>query len=278
MFKLFSEIDRADLYDGIDIDEATQQSIYDWYQYREVCDEEDKFKRFFRRKLAINAYQYNQLIRLQYTDFDPLVNSYHESLTQNRAEHAGSISVENTGNTSGSVSDNVLHASTETTRHTGTVGSVGNSATTTSEESTDDIKNLARSFPGSTIYPTQIGGGVPDKLDWTHASGQEETDSTGTRSSSNTGSDSHTRTDNLIDESTGSGSETGTHTTSGTSASTSASSTAGTQESATNYISTGRDGLTPQEALKQAMEYVKKSDAFDWLRVELEECFIMVYN
>lgn len=41
---------------------------------------------------------------------------------------------------------------------------------------------------------------------------------------------------------------------------------------------TGRDNLTPQEALKSAMNYVKTSSAFAWLKDQLEVCFLTVYD
>lgn len=43
-------------------------------------------------------------------------------------------------------------------------------------------------------------------------------------------------------------------------------------------IWTGRDNLTPQEALKSAMNYVKTSSAFAWLKDQLEVCFLSVYD
>lgn len=41
---------------------------------------------------------------------------------------------------------------------------------------------------------------------------------------------------------------------------------------------TGREGLTPQAALREAMSYVKTSSAFAWLKEQLEICFLSVYD
>ena len=41
---------------------------------------------------------------------------------------------------------------------------------------------------------------------------------------------------------------------------------------------TGRDNLTPQDALNSAMNYIKNSSAFVWLKEQLEVCFLSVYD
>lgn len=53
------------------------------------------------------------------------------------------------------------------------------------------------------------------------------------------------------------------------------------QKSTTDLVReiwTGRDNLTPQEALKSAMNFVKTSSAFAWLKDQLEVCFLSVYD
>lgn len=46
----------------------------------------------------------------------------------------------------------------------------------------------------------------------------------------------------------------------------------------THEIETGRHGLTPQEAFRTAVSYLKTSSAFEWLSRELDECFMSVYD
>ena len=40
------------MYDGLPIDEGTQSALLDWFQFREVCDD-DRFTVYYRRKLNI---------------------------------------------------------------------------------------------------------------------------------------------------------------------------------------------------------------------------------
>lgn len=44
----------------------------------------------------------------------------------------------------------------------------------------------------------------------------------------------------------------------------------------TKIIQTGRGGLTPQEALRTAVSYIKTSSAWEWMRNELNRCFMPV--
>lgn len=278
MSKTFAEIDRTGLYDGIDIDEASIQSIYDWYQYRNVCnDNDDIFKQMFRRKLKLDIVQYNELIRLQFTEFDPLVSSYHESLTETENANTASSEEENANSTTNGSETTRSRTNSETATHTGTVVTDNDTTESNSESSNDDSKSLVRSYPASTVY-ANAGAGMPANFNWQTASDQEENKIDGTRSGSRTGTNDTTVTNNLSDGRNGTESETVSNDTtvsgSGTKSVTNTESATGE----TRYISSGRDGLTPQEALKTAMEYVKRSDAFDWLRLELEECFEMVYE
>lgn len=67
------------------VDEPTQALIFDWFQYREVCDN-DKFNNFFNRTLKASMRKYNQLLRIQPGEtvdgvkvtYDWLIQEYHE--------------------------------------------------------------------------------------------------------------------------------------------------------------------------------------------------------
>ena len=61
-----------------DLDEASVQSIKDWFRYREICDD-DKMETFFWRQLRLYRYKYKQMLRMETTQFDPLVNRYFEA-------------------------------------------------------------------------------------------------------------------------------------------------------------------------------------------------------
>ena len=72
--------------------------------------------------------------------------------------------------------------------------------------------------------------------------------------------------------------ESGTHSRTGGFADEGGRDTEKTTSSTTREIFTGRDSLTPQDALKEAMAYVKSSSAFNWLKEQLEVCFLSVYD
>lgn len=54
--------------------------------------------------------------------------------------------------------------------------------------------------------------------------------------------------------------------------------TSGTDTHTDRERHTGRTGILPQEALRKAKAYIQKSRAFDWLKDELEPCFISIYD
>lgn len=273
--KLFKDIDTTHLYDGIDIDQATIQQISDWYFNREVCDD-DNFEAYFRRKLNIDIRQYNELIRLEFTEFDPLVSSYHESLTRTEGSHTGSVGEEGTHSNTVSGQDSHTTTFNDSTAHTGTVRNNGTTSGTSSNSDNSDVGNLQRGFP------VNVGGygntGYPSSLSWDAVSGQEETKSQGSSSGTTSGSSDNTTTNNLTDTKTGTDTVAGSNSQTDAGTDSRTQTTAGTDENETQYISTGRDGLTPQEALQKAMDYVKISCAFTWLKDELDECFISVYD
>ena len=271
---LFSEIDQTHLYDGIDIDQATQEEIFEWFQFREVCDNE-KFSIFFRRKLKNEAHRYNELIRLEYTEFDPLVSSYHESWTKTEGTHTGSSSESGQYSKTGSnqQSDTTTYNSGNT--HTGTVVTDSDNTQSGSNSDTSDTGSLQRALPNGAGLSY---GTFPDSLNWNTASGQEESKSTGSSSNSSSSSTDTTVTNNLADAHTGSDTVAGSGSNTDAGSDSKTGTTTGSDENETQYISTGRDGLTPQDALYRAMEYVRVSCAFDWLRDELESCFISVYD
>ena len=110
--KTFSEIaaETINLYPSY-VDEATQASIYDWFQYRRVTDNA-RFPVYFGRILARDYSRYRQLLRIEagkqgdtgtLTEFDWLVTDYLERYEKRdrESEHTGSTS----GSTSGTSSD-----------------------------------------------------------------------------------------------------------------------------------------------------------------------------
>lgn len=102
MSKTFKEflVDNPTLYNGVgyysfnnvtqqmdfnEIDELTKTFIYDWFQDREV-NSDTHFARDFKRELNKDLWQYYQYLRIQLTDFDPLVADYYEDYLQHTGE------------------------------------------------------------------------------------------------------------------------------------------------------------------------------------------------
>lgn len=102
MSKTFKEflVDNPTLYNGVgyysfnnvtqqmdfnEIDELTKTFIYDWFQDREV-NSDTHFARDFKRELNKDLWQFYQYLRIQLTDFDPLVADYYEDYLQHTGE------------------------------------------------------------------------------------------------------------------------------------------------------------------------------------------------
>lgn len=125
-------------------------------------------------------------------------------------------------------------------------------------------------------------------------SGRNSTTTTHTGNERTVGQDTHTGTEKNVGEdnykgtekSAGEDTHTGTETTSHTQHMEGTHSDIGSDTTSSNEIGTGdrkeiasgRGGLTPQEAFSKAMTYLKTSSAFTWLRWELEDCFLSVYD
>lgn len=82
------------------ISETLQQALYDWFQYREVCDDE-KFPVFFTRLLNRDYDQYEQILRIEpgVANYDWLVQEYRElqNYVNGQIEKNGSSEVVNSG-------------------------------------------------------------------------------------------------------------------------------------------------------------------------------------
>lgn len=80
-----------------DLDEATIQSVKDYFHYREICDD-DKMELFFWRTLNMYRARYKAILRVESIDFDPLVNKYFEGQFQGSNSATGSSSGTTSGN------------------------------------------------------------------------------------------------------------------------------------------------------------------------------------
>lgn len=152
-----------------DLDEASVQSIKDWFRYREICDDE-KMETFFWRQLRMYRYKYKQMLRMETVDFDPLVNRYFEAeYTTNQStigSNTGSSSVESettsdttTANTT-SYGATVTNSGNDATVHNTTVA-VTEQGTTTQTDGrtiTDTVTHNTTDTTGDTGTNTQTDG------------------------------------------------------------------------------------------------------------------------
>lgn len=292
------------------MDIALQTTIYDWFQFREVCDDE-KFPAFFLRELNKDLRKYNQLLRIQpgqvitFPDgrertvtYDWMVQTYRElreqgTLTGSKSEttsKSGSGEIEeSTEKTVTGSGTNAEQATKNITRNdTGSGSSSGSSESSGENSSASDSneKSLGKGNPQSISYS---GNGFPDNFDWQYPGQQGESK----------GSESSTGSNSQETEQRDEWSQTGQATTAETNAKTGNTSKSETDESTKNVTNsnteqgtlTGSDnqttdkkvieagrGLDPATILQNAVNFILNSEAWDFLYKRLDTCFIGLYD
>lgn len=299
------------LNDG-DIDEATVNSIFKWFKHRIVCDD-FCFDDYFDRQLDLVLPRYNKLIRLENTEFDALVNVYRERQVTDTGSETGTESnslekegvVSRSGQTTNvrtpNLEDKTIRVPDLTVADNGETSSTSGTETTSHTEgqntntNTNDTASVGKQNPQSISYGASVAGQVP-ALDWSYPSSQQQTHSAttggGTSESDGTGSTDTTQSGTSENTQKTTGTDTSTTTRKGTEqtvetvadgttsngSETGSKDTSLTKSNLKREIFTGRDSLTPQDALREAMTYVKQSSAFAWLKEQLEVCFLSVYD
>ena len=83
-----------------------QQTIYDWFQFREVVDD-DKFDVFFNRVLNRDYNRYYQLLRIEpgISEYDWLVQKYTEAQKENKVERDNTETLATNISDTGTISD-----------------------------------------------------------------------------------------------------------------------------------------------------------------------------
>lgn len=207
------------LYDTCpDITEDTKQALFNWFRFREVCDE-TRFGVYYPRQINLLAGRYNSLLNIELSKFDPLVAEYRETLfnagytvsgnkdrqtdtsrtgkttdgrtdTLTRQETENNTEGENTTSETSGKSDGTGKETTGGTSHDTTTGN-----TTGTEESatTGGNVSVSKNNPQSIAYSGAEAGKVPS-LDWTYASAQAQANTTGTANTT-TGGTSDTTSD-----------------------------------------------------------------------------------
>lgn len=296
---------------------TTKALIQEWFGMRNVCDD-TKFSTMFRRKMNICALRYAQLSRIELSAFDPLVADYMERQTiesstrtaSGSSNHTGSGTTEQDGTDSSTRTPNLTDAHTDTRtpnltesvegETTGTSSTTqGGSDTTTESGSTNAThKEMSKQAPQSISYAGGGVGGALPTMDWQYATAQGQSEDSsgdsktstvqhgatesGTTGGTNEQTTTHTGTEQTVGQDTHTGTETTAHTnhTEGTHSDTAQDTTSSSETGSGDRreISTGRGGLTPQEAFSKAVSYLRTSSAFEWLKGEMEECFLSVYD
>ena len=303
-------------WEPVAVPDTTKATVMDWFQYRTVCDDV-KFGTFFKRKMNICALRYANMLRIEMSSFDPLVADYMETEieeNQTKVSSGTESNTKNSTNTNDSTSSSVRtpdleynDATAGTSNDTSNRTTESNANTTDNGESSDNVSHagsakgkeaaMGKNAPQSISYAAAVAGSIPS-LDWQYATnqGQTENESSDTSADTTAHDDSRTSvgTNNGSEAGTNHGetsgtnnrTETGTDTTAGTSKSTNVTadvasgdkSSADSADAQKREVHTGRGGLTAQDAFKSAVRYIENSSAFEWLREELEECFLGVYD
>lgn len=141
------------------VDDPTKSLIFDWFQYREVCDNE-KFNVFFNRVLTKSMRKYNQLLRIQpgevitfedgsskAVNYDWMIQNYHElqHTTEEDIDVAETTSGSNTVNrdTRDVKDDYVMTSGRDTTNKNTTASSSGETGTVSESYSKHTNHDLA---------------------------------------------------------------------------------------------------------------------------------------
>lgn len=282
------------------VDNATQALLKDYFYYRYVCDDE-KFILFFQRNLKQYLKQYNHYLRVENTDFDPMITRYLERQVLNKTTNNGSetITGSETGNkyitNGGSITRKTDNTATGNGRtNNNTTGSysdysdVENTEHTAGEENTEQRnRDILSVFPQANVsaatsghlddpvsyaYATQMTDHLAkgSKEDNRNTNGEVETHASG----STTGNSNTTQnTTNVLD-----GREVTTQATN-----------QNTQNNLTNRKNaqnqneensnlrerfTGRENYDAGTLLEHAKNYISNTNAFMFLVGKVEKCFI----
>ena len=184
-------------------DSETQAKLFDWFQFRELNYEDDKFLVMYKRNLDMYYPKYKVLLEDELKDIPELIN-YKREIT-NQLRNYGSITDElariikrdnertdnlmsttdmtrkDTGSISNSETDtlngitrndnNLKQSSNANSKSESSDYSSSHVKGTSDTEGHDDSRGMIRQLPQSSEY---AAGGFPEKLDWTTGSQQAQ--------------------------------------------------------------------------------------------------------
>lgn len=296
---------------AIPIDESTKDILFEEFCDRYVNNDQ-KFKRLYIKKINGLALRYAQLRRDDLTVWDPLVADYMErqeisqanAMHESSSEDDGSKVNETSGNSQttkdGTDDSNKVNISDpqviqfkdslRTPDLTEQTITEGETSEDTTEHSDDRIGQ--KSAPMNIMYSGATAGTLPD-FDWQSMSMQQQTihDGEQSKQSSNDETQTHTQdgterneskewstgVDTVTDNDERSWNEedssTDSRESSETSHGTKSEQGSNTEDKTVRSIQSGRGGLTPQEALARANEFIKSSSAAEWFKEQMQKCF-----
>lgn len=148
-----------ELFNGVNVDAATMEAIEDYFYFYRVCDN-DRFVRYFRRIANLYLGQYLQYLRIETTEFDPMVADYMERELKRVASVIGSDTGKNTGTRTNSSSG----SSTDATTNGGTVKTVvdGTNKTTHDTKDTTTASDSDKTTTEGTNLETRNLSGTRD--------------------------------------------------------------------------------------------------------------------
>lgn len=128
------------------IDEPTKQLIYDWFQFREVWDDE-KFEATFNRQINRDYKAYLEMLRVQpgYAKYDWLVMNYNEHLIEK--ENSKEMILYNTGSSSQTGT-----TGTTATTQSDTTQTIGKDTTTVDASGQND-----KTYDNDTTKTSKLG-------------------------------------------------------------------------------------------------------------------------
>ena len=176
--EILEEVGEDNLYPE-KVDDATRKLVYDWFQYRKVCDNE-KFPLFFNRRISHEYDRYQQLLRIEpgVSKYDWLVSEYKEMKSEllEKVQSIGELMGE-TGRDSNITNNkdiNVITNTDELQEHRGN---------DTLELDTNQDRTATNKKTGSE---TTNSNGTSNEL----KTGSENVDTTGTNTNEKTGTQS----------------------------------------------------------------------------------------
>lgn len=282
------------------LDNATSDAIYDYFYYRYINDNE-RFLKYFQRNMKMYKNQYNNLLRNENIQFDPMVTRYLERQIIGKTTNTdtSNVSLSRNGNTLTNNGGTITVKTDSVNTGTGSVNEQGNTGYTDNlngnvqnthtgnENHQDRTRNILSVFPQANVgsntsgtlddnvaynYATQMtdNKNKGDKQDTSTDNTVHSDTNTGTTNSSN---NTNSSTRSVIDGTqlqTNNNNETKQQTESGTTNTTNS----GEQNSNVKERLSGRENIDSAILLEHARDYIATTNAFRWLISKLEKCFI----